>query len=43
MSTNGGAGAARELVERILRVQGHWEGVIDSYLNEPSAVGSPGR
>ena len=43
MAANGGAGAARELVERILRVQGHWEGVIDSYLHEPSDVGSPGR
>lgn len=39
----GGYGAARELVERILRVQGHWEGIIGSYLNEPSDVGSPGR
>jgi 3-deoxy-D-manno-octulosonate 8-phosphate phosphatase (KDO 8-P phosphatase) len=42
-STGGGAGAARELVERILRVQGHWEGVVDSYLHEPNDVGSPGR
>jgi 3-deoxy-D-manno-octulosonate 8-phosphate phosphatase (KDO 8-P phosphatase) len=31
----GGAGAARELVEHILRVQGKWPGVVDSYLNEP--------
>jgi 3-deoxy-D-manno-octulosonate 8-phosphate phosphatase (KDO 8-P phosphatase) len=39
----GGAGAARELVERILRVQGLWDGVVDSYLNEPSDVGAPVR
>ena len=32
----GGAGAARELVERILRVQGKWEGVVDAYVNEAS-------
>jgi 3-deoxy-D-manno-octulosonate 8-phosphate phosphatase (KDO 8-P phosphatase) len=38
-----GAGAARELVERVLRVQGLWQGVIDSYLNEPSDVGLPAR
>jgi 3-deoxy-D-manno-octulosonate 8-phosphate phosphatase (KDO 8-P phosphatase) len=38
-----GAGAARELVERILKVQGHWEGIVESYLNEPSEVGSPSR
>jgi 3-deoxy-D-manno-octulosonate 8-phosphate phosphatase (KDO 8-P phosphatase) len=37
----GGGGAARELVERILRVQGHWEAVIASYLDEPGAAGSP--
>jgi 3-deoxy-D-manno-octulosonate 8-phosphate phosphatase (KDO 8-P phosphatase) len=37
----GGGGAARELVERILRVQGHWEAVVASYLNEPGAAGSP--
>ena len=39
----GGAGAARELVERILQVQGHWEGVVDSYVHEPNGAGSPGR
>jgi len=39
----GGAGAARELVERILRVQGLWDSVIDSYVNEPSDIGSPAR
>ena len=39
----GGAGAARELVERILRVQGLWQGVVDSYLNEPSDTGAPSR
>jgi 3-deoxy-D-manno-octulosonate 8-phosphate phosphatase (KDO 8-P phosphatase) len=39
----GGAGAARELVERILRVQGKWQAVVDAYVNEPSEVGSPAR
>ena len=39
----GGAGAARELVERILRVQGLWQGVVDSYRNEPSEAGAPAR
>jgi len=36
----GGAGAAREVIERILRVQGLWQNVVDAYLNEPSEVGS---
>lgn len=39
----GGAGAARELVERILRVQGLWQGVVDAYLHEPSAAGAPAQ
>lgn len=39
----GGAGAARELIERILRIQGLWEGVVDSYLNEPSELDVPSR
>ena len=42
-SRNGGAGAARELVERILRVQNLWQGVVDSYLNEPADTGSVAR
>ncbi len=42
-SSAGGAGAAREMVERILKVQGHWDAIVQSYLNEPSEVGSPGR
>lgn len=42
-TAGGGAGAARELVERILRVQGRWDGVVESYLHEPSDVGSPAR
>jgi 3-deoxy-D-manno-octulosonate 8-phosphate phosphatase (KDO 8-P phosphatase) len=37
----GGGGAARELIERILRVQGHWEAVIQAYENEPREIGSP--
>jgi 3-deoxy-D-manno-octulosonate 8-phosphate phosphatase KdsC-like HAD superfamily phosphatase len=36
----GGAGAAREVIERILRVQGRWQNVVDAYLSEPSEVGS---
>ncbi|MGE0451602.1 MAG: KdsC family phosphatase [Vicinamibacterales bacterium] len=36
----GGAGAARELLERLLRAQGLWDGVVESYLSEPSAAGS---
>jgi 3-deoxy-D-manno-octulosonate 8-phosphate phosphatase (KDO 8-P phosphatase) len=34
----GGEGAARELLEMILKAQGHWTAVIDRYLHEPSAV-----
>ena len=36
----GGGGAARELVERILRVQGLWTGVVDAYLHEPNEAGA---
>jgi len=32
---NGGAGAARELIELILRAQGLWETVLATYLNVP--------
>ncbi len=39
----GGAGAARELVERVLKVQGHWDDVIDAYLNEPAELGPTAR
>jgi 3-deoxy-D-manno-octulosonate 8-phosphate phosphatase (KDO 8-P phosphatase) len=39
----GGGGAARELIERLLRVQGRWDGVVASYLDEPSEVGSAPR
>jgi 3-deoxy-D-manno-octulosonate 8-phosphate phosphatase (KDO 8-P phosphatase) len=35
---NGGDGAARELVELILRAQGRWEGVIASYVAAPTSV-----
>jgi 3-deoxy-D-manno-octulosonate 8-phosphate phosphatase (KDO 8-P phosphatase) len=31
---NGGDGAARELVEIILRAQGAWTGIVDEYLRE---------
>jgi 3-deoxy-D-manno-octulosonate 8-phosphate phosphatase (KDO 8-P phosphatase) len=30
----GGDGAARELIELILRAQGKWDGIIDAYLAE---------
>lgn len=32
----GGSGAAREVIERILRVQGKWDAIVDAYLNEPA-------
>ena len=32
---NGGAGAARELIELILRAQGLWDTVLATYLNVP--------
>ena len=31
-----GDGAARELVETVLRAQGRWDAVITSYLKEPT-------
>jgi 3-deoxy-D-manno-octulosonate 8-phosphate phosphatase (KDO 8-P phosphatase) len=31
---NGGDGAARELVELVLRAQGLWNGILDEYLTE---------
>jgi 3-deoxy-D-manno-octulosonate 8-phosphate phosphatase (KDO 8-P phosphatase) len=31
---NGGAGAARELVEVVLRAQGSWMAILDEYLSE---------
>jgi len=34
----GGDGAARELIEMILRTQGHWNDVVERYLHEPNAV-----
>jgi len=43
VSSPGGAGAARELIERILKVQGLWQNVVDGYLNEPDEVGSTRR
>ena len=33
---NGGAGAARELIELILRAQGLWESVLATYLQAPT-------
>ena len=34
----GGDGAARELIELILRAQGRWEGIVESYLTATSPV-----
>lgn len=36
-----GAGAARELLEFILRAKGHWDSIISSYVNEPGAHPAP--
>ena len=35
-----GAGAARELIELILRAQNLWDDVVKAYLNEPSTSAS---
>jgi 3-deoxy-D-manno-octulosonate 8-phosphate phosphatase (KDO 8-P phosphatase) len=35
---NAGSGAARELIELILKAQNLWEGVVAAYLNEPAAA-----
>ena len=34
----GGHGAARELIELILREQGRWEGIVAAYLREGQQV-----
>jgi 3-deoxy-D-manno-octulosonate 8-phosphate phosphatase (KDO 8-P phosphatase) len=40
----GGDGAARELVERILRAQDKWDGLLASYLNEgPAEADGPAK
>jgi 3-deoxy-D-manno-octulosonate 8-phosphate phosphatase (KDO 8-P phosphatase) len=39
-SVEGGRGAARELIEMILRAQDRWDGVVAAYLDEPSSVGA---
>lgn len=39
----GGGGAAREVIERILKVQGRWEAIVQAYLNEPRELGSQTR
>lgn len=36
-ASNGGAGAARELVEVILRAQGRWNTIVESYEGETGA------
>jgi 3-deoxy-D-manno-octulosonate 8-phosphate phosphatase (KDO 8-P phosphatase) len=39
-ATRAGDGAARELVEMILRAQGLWDAVVAGYLNEVGAAGA---
>ena len=34
-TANGGAGAARELIELIVRAQGRWDALLSSYLTAP--------
>lgn len=34
-TASGGAGAARELIELIVRAQGRWDALLSSYLTEP--------
>ena len=36
-----GSGAARELIELILRAQNLWDDVVAAYVNEPSAARTP--
>jgi 3-deoxy-D-manno-octulosonate 8-phosphate phosphatase (KDO 8-P phosphatase) len=37
-TANAGSGAARELIELVLKAQNLWENVVTSYLNEPGVV-----
>jgi 3-deoxy-D-manno-octulosonate 8-phosphate phosphatase (KDO 8-P phosphatase) len=37
-SAAGGRGAARELIEMILRAQNRWDAIVDAYLNEPQTT-----
>jgi 3-deoxy-D-manno-octulosonate 8-phosphate phosphatase (KDO 8-P phosphatase) len=37
-SAAAGSGAARELIELVLKAQNLWDGVMTAYLNEPSLV-----
>jgi 3-deoxy-D-manno-octulosonate 8-phosphate phosphatase (KDO 8-P phosphatase) len=37
----GGRGAVRELIEVVLRAQGHWETLLASYMDERSRVAEP--
>jgi 3-deoxy-D-manno-octulosonate 8-phosphate phosphatase (KDO 8-P phosphatase) len=38
-SVGGGAGAIREFVDIVLRAQGHWQGLLASYLPEVANEG----
>jgi 3-deoxy-D-manno-octulosonate 8-phosphate phosphatase (KDO 8-P phosphatase) len=33
---NGGRGAVREVIELLLRAQGRWDGLVESYLTKPA-------
>jgi 3-deoxy-D-manno-octulosonate 8-phosphate phosphatase (KDO 8-P phosphatase) len=35
-ASTGGHGAARELIELVLRTQNRWDDIVSSYLNEPT-------
>ena len=37
-AARGGAGAARELIELVLRAQGRWESIVATYVEEASQV-----
>jgi 3-deoxy-D-manno-octulosonate 8-phosphate phosphatase KdsC-like HAD superfamily phosphatase len=39
----GGAGAVRECVEWILRVQGRWREVVEAFVREHGGTGGPFR
>jgi 3-deoxy-D-manno-octulosonate 8-phosphate phosphatase (KDO 8-P phosphatase) len=42
-AARGGDGAARELIEMILRAQGKWDAIVRELTNEAAATGSEGR
>ena len=42
-AVDGGAGAARELVELVLKAQGLWDGIVARYVNERGAAAPADR